>query len=82
MEFLDWLNIPLILFLAIVAPIWLFFHYVTKWKQMKQAGAKEGQTVVNRKELLHLRKIAVVLEERIESLETILDAEAPHWRKK
>ncbi len=82
MEFMGILNVPLILLLSVVLPIWIFFHYVTKWKQMKQAGAGDGQTVVDRKELLRLRKVAVTLEERIESLETILDAEAPEGRQK
>jgi len=82
MEFFSFLNVPLIVFLSVVLPIWLFFHYVTKWKQMNRAGAGEGQTVVERKELLHLREVAVTLEQRIDSLETILDIEAPEWRKK
>ncbi len=82
MEFLNFLNVPLILFLTIGLPMWLLFHYITKWKQMKQAGAGEGQTVVDRKEILRLRKTAVSLEERIESLETILNTEAPKWREK
>ncbi|MBT4889235.1 MAG: envelope stress response membrane protein PspB [Rhodospirillales bacterium] len=82
MEFLGLLNVPLIVFLSVVLPIWIVFHYVTKWKQMKQAGAGEGQTVVDRKELKRLRESAVSLEERIDSLETILDGEAPEWRNK
>ena len=75
MDFLNLLNVPLIVFLVIGLPIWLVFHYVTKWKQMNQAGAGRGQTVVDRKELLRLRGIAVSLDERLKSLETILDAE-------
>lgn len=82
MEYMGFSHTPLIILLSVVLPIWIFFHYVTKWKQMKQAGAGEGQTVVDRKELLRLRKVAATLEERIESLETILDSEAPEWRKK
>ncbi|HED13256.1 MAG TPA: envelope stress response membrane protein PspB [Gammaproteobacteria bacterium] len=82
MGFLGLLNIPLIIFLSVGLPLWLIFHYVTKWKQMSLAGAGDGQTVVDRKELLRLREIAVSLEERIESLETILEAQAPQWREK
>ncbi len=82
MEFLGLLNVPLIIFLSVVVPIWIIFHYATKWKQMKHAGAGEGQTVVDRKELKKLRETAVMLEERIDSLETILDADAPDWRTK
>jgi len=82
MGFLGLINIPLIIFLSVVLPIWIIFHYATKWKQMKHAGAGEGQTVVDRKELKRLRETAVTLEERIDSLETILDVEAPKWRIK
>ncbi len=82
MQALGFLSVPLIIFLAVVAPLWIFFHYLTKWKQMKQAGAAEGQTVVDQRELRRLREAAARLEERIESLETILDAETPDWRDK
>ena len=57
-----------------VAPLWIFFHYVTRWKKMKIAGATDDQTVVDRKELRRLHDLAERLEQRIESLETILDA--------
>jgi phage shock protein B len=74
------LSVPLIIFLIIVAPLWICFHYVTKWKQMKQAGAGEGQTVVELKDLRRMREIADRLEERIQSLERILNADNPQWR--
>lgn len=82
MQFLGFLSVPVILLLCVVVPIWLCFHYVTKWKQMAAAGAEDGQTVVDRNELLRLREIAGALEERIDTLETILDAEVPQWRKR
>lgn len=81
MQTFGFLSVPLIIFLAVIAPLWIFFHYVTKWKQMKLAGASEDQTVVEKKELRHMRELAERLEQRIESLETILDADAPDWRK-
>ncbi len=49
---------------------------------MNQAGAGQGQTVVERSELLRMREIAGRLEERIEALESILDADAAEWRNK
>jgi len=82
MEFLGLLNVPLILLFSVIVPLWLIFHYLTKWKQMKRAGAGEGETVVDRKELLRLREIAVSLDERIGSLETILDADTNRRSKK
>ena len=71
-----------VIFFSVVMSLWMIFHYITKWKQMRQAGAVEGQTVVDRRELLHLREVAASLEERIETLESILDAEVTNWRKK
>src|SRR5262249_5711807 len=35
---LQFLAVPAILFMAIVAPLWLIFHYVTLWKTQRQAG--------------------------------------------
>ena len=81
MQTFGFLSVPLIIFLAVVAPLWIFFHYVTKWKKMKLAGAAEDQTVVDNKELRRMRELADRLEQRIESLETILDADSPDWRK-
>jgi len=82
MEFLYFLDVPLIILLSVVMPIWILVHYITKWKMMKNAGAGDGETVVNRKELLRLRETATSLESRVASLETILDAQAPNWRQK
>ena len=81
MQTFGFLSVPLIIFLVMVAPLWIIFHYVTKWKKMKLAGAGEDQTVVDNKELRRMREIADRLEQRIESLETILDADGPDWRK-
>ena len=81
MQTFGFLSVPLIIFLAVVAPLWIFFHYVTRWKTMKIAGATDDQTVVDRKELRRLRDLAERLEQRMDSLETILDADTPEWRK-
>lgn len=32
---MEFLQTPLILFLAFVAPIWIISHYVTKWRTAK-----------------------------------------------
>ena len=82
MEYLIFLKAPLIIFLSVVVPIWILFNYITKWKLMKRAGAGDGETVVNRKDMIRLRETASMLEDRITSLETILDAQAPDWRQK
>ncbi len=67
------LVIP-ILFLTIVAPIWLVLHYMAKFKSAKSLSSADEETLA---ELWHQ---ADQFENRIESLETILDEEVPGWR--
>ena len=73
------LAVPGIIFLAIVVPLWIICHYATLWVRMR---AGPGKVIVERAELERMRALAERLERRIQSLETILDAEAPDWRKR
>ena len=73
------LAVPGIIFLAIVVPLWIICHYATVWVRMR---AGPGKVVVEGAELERMRALAEKLERRIESLETILDAEAPEWRRR
>ncbi len=73
------LAVPGIIFLVIVVPLWIICHYVTVWVRMR---AGPGRVVVEGAELDRMRALAGKLERRIESLETILDAEAPEWRER
>ena len=73
------LAVPGIIFLAIVVPLWIICHYATVWVRMR---AGPGKVVVEGAELERMRALAGKLERRIESLETILDAEAPEWRRR
>lgn len=65
-----------IIFLVIVAPVWIIFHYVTKWRIAKTLSADDEQM------LSDLWHSAGKMEDRIRQLEKILDAEAPGWRSK
>ena len=76
------LAVPGIIFLVVIAPLWIFFHYITVWKRMRAGTAGPGKVVVDRAELERMRELCDKLENRIESLETILDDEAPEWRKR
>ncbi len=78
---MDWslvelFSVPAILLVIVVLPLWLVFHYVTKWKTLKQSGHVDQQT------LGEMWSTARRLEQRVQALETILDAEAPGWRNK
>jgi len=67
------LVIPII-FLTIVAPLWLILHYVAKFKSAKSLSSSDEEALA---ELWHQ---AEKFETRVESLETILDEEVPGWR--
>lgn len=67
---------PIIIFMIFVAPIWLIMHYRSK-KQVSQ-GLTENEI----HELHELARKAEVLGERVKTLESILDVEAPDWRDK
>ena len=72
--------IMMVLLLTIVVPLWIVFHYITRWKQMKNEEPGEGRIVVDRETLEDLAATATKLEDRVATLETLLDAEAPGWR--
>ncbi len=67
---------PLIIFMVIVAPIWLILHYRSK-KQLGQGLSEEDYA-----HLTELADKAEKMSERIKTLESILDAESPDWRNK
>ena len=70
------IGVALIVFLAIPAPIFIVLYFMSKWKQSRElSGADEAM-------LEDLWSLSQRLEERLEALETILDNEAPEWRKK
>ena len=66
--------------IAIVAIIFVacpgvFLHYQTEMRKMKSISTDDERLVDD------LWKTAQRLERRVEALETILDKEAPDWRK-
>jgi phage shock protein B len=69
------LEVPLILFLVIVAPIWIIAHYITRWRLAKTLSPEDE------KQFAELWRMAERMEERIDSIERILDAEAPSGEK-
>ena len=67
---------PIILFVLVVAPIWIILHYHSK-RQMNQ-GLNEEE----RESLALLADQAKRIRERVQTLERILDADAPGWRNR
>lgn len=72
----DIIVAPLIIFLLVVAPIWLILHYRSK-RQVSQGLSEEEYN-----QLSELSETADKMADRIRTLEAILDAETPDWRDK
>lgn len=67
---------PIVIFLVIVAPVWLVLHY--RSKNRAQAGLTED----DRHTVESLSGRALQMGERIEALEAILDAQVVGWRER
>ncbi|MFC6671983.1 envelope stress response membrane protein PspB [Marinobacterium aestuariivivens] len=66
--------VPTVIFLTVVVPMWLILHYWTRARLNKGLSADERQ---------HLEEalaLAERLEQRVATLETILDSEHAGWR--
>ncbi|NQY47611.1 MAG: envelope stress response membrane protein PspB [Colwellia sp.] len=70
------MMVSVIIFMIIVAPIWLVLHYRSK-KQVSQGLSQEEYI-----QLSELSEVADTMADRIQTLEAILDAETPNWRTK
>ncbi|WP_228050731.1 MULTISPECIES: envelope stress response membrane protein PspB [Pontibacterium] len=66
--------VPTVIFMGLVAPLWLVLHYLSK------SRATKGLSEDDRHTLSSAMAQVERLEERIGTLETILDAEHPQWR--
>jgi phage shock protein B len=76
LDLAELLTIAVIVFIAIPAPLFIVLHFITRWKQSREISGGDEQMLEDMWLLAHR------LEERLESLETILDSELPDWRKK
>lgn len=65
-----------ILLVTICAPLWIIFHYITKMKMAK------GLTPEDEKMLTDIWESTKKMEDRIVTLERILDIESPSWRRR
>ncbi len=63
-----------ILFLTVVVPLWIIFHYIAKMRSSR------GLTNEDEKMLSEIWESTRKMEDRINSLERILDADYPSWR--
>jgi phage shock protein B len=65
-----------ILILTVCLPLWIIFHYITKMKTSKGLSPEDENM------LSEVWESANKMEERINTLERILDIEAPDWRRR
>ena len=72
---LDFLFVPTVLFLTVVAPIWIVMHYRSVHRAQRGLNDEDRQTIEEMLEAVDK------LTERIETLESILDDTQPKWRE-
>jgi len=72
----DLLSVLAVIFMLIVAPLWLLFHYLSKWRTQRTLSAADQRL------LAELWQGAGRMEQRIQTLERLLDLEAPGWRQR
>jgi len=65
-----------VIFLVVVAPIWIVAHYLTRWRRARKLSAEDERS------LGELYETARKMETRLAALERVLDAEAPEWRSR
>lgn len=63
-----------IVFMVVVLPIWIIAHYATSWRTNKTMSAGDEQLLAD------IWETAGKMEDRIRTLERILDQESPDWR--
>ncbi|MGH7087573.1 MAG: envelope stress response membrane protein PspB [Stellaceae bacterium] len=63
-----------LIFLTVVAPIWIIAHYLARWRRSRRLSSSDEKT------LAELYSAARAMEGRIATLERVLDADAPGWR--
>ena len=69
------IMIPIVVAIVIIGLPWLIFHYVTKWKQAKTLTVGDEQLLDD------LHDMARRLDDRMATIERIMNAEHPDWRQ-
>jgi phage shock protein B len=67
---------PIIVFLVLVAPVWLLLYYGTRRREANMLSS-DHQNILN-----EMAAVLERMESRLGTLEKILDAEDPRWRDK
>ena len=62
------------MFIVVVLPIWIIAHYGTRWRTNRVITSGDAKLLAD------LWDMAAKMEDRINTLERILDQEAADWR--
>jgi len=73
--FVEYAGVIGVLFVVIILPLLIIFHYITKWKTTKGLSSEDERMLED------LWENAQRMESRINTLETILDRTSADWRK-
>lgn len=68
-------TIALVVFVCVVLPLYIVLHFITRWKQSREFSREDEQMLED------LWQLSQRLEERLETLERILDDDLPQRRK-
>jgi phage shock protein B len=71
----DVMEILLVMGILFIGLPWIIFHYVTKWKM------QASLTTEDEKLLDELHDLARRLDDRMVTIERIMNAENPNWRQ-
>lgn len=69
-------TLTLVLLLVIAVPLFIVLHFITKWKQTREISKDDEQLLED------MWQLSLRMEERLETLEKILDDDMPSWRRK
>lgn len=72
----EFIGAFMIIIAAVVLPLVVILHYVTKWKSSRTLSGDEQRMLED------LWQDAQKMESRINALETILDDKVPDWRRR
>ena len=75
MEFWKFMFVPTILFLVIVAPMWITMHYRSVNRSSRSLTSEDRESIE------HMLETVDKLTDRIGTLESILDGDHPDWRQ-
>ena len=75
MEFWKFMFVPTILFLTIVAPIWITMHYRSVNRSSRSLNREDRESIEQMLDTVDR------LTDRIGALESILDDDHPQWRQ-